>query len=207
MPATDPVVPQPFVWENSYLYRGQVGMPSYQMPWPHSYPTDHFTLFSPEDGPGIHQCIVDLIAHANKSIRINMYGFDDDDADAQLLAFAAKPNTYFQMNLDKSQAGGVHEKEILAKWQADAFGNSIAIGQSSKHAISHLKVMVIDGDFVVTGSTNWSLSGEEQQDNQFTVIRNPLVAAQYATKLDIDHTEMLRQMHAADIAAAKAGGN
>jgi hypothetical protein len=43
------------------------------------------------------------------------------------------------MSLDKSQAGGVHERELLAKWQNAKAGNSIAIGHSTKGAVSHMK--------------------------------------------------------------------
>lgn len=167
--------------------------------FPPGYPDGQWTYFSPADGPGIHKLIVDLIEGATHSIVINMYGFDDDDADSALLAKTEDPNVYFQMSLDSSQAGGVHEKELLAKWNADLFGNSIAIGQSARHAISHLKVMIVDGLYVVSGSTNWSLSGEEQQDNQLTVTQNAVLAAQYRSILDRNHDTMLKQM------AAKAG--
>jgi phosphatidylserine/phosphatidylglycerophosphate/cardiolipin synthase-like enzyme len=57
-----------------------------------------------------------------------------------------------------------------------------------------LKVLIVDSLWVVSGSTNWSMSGKQQQDNQLTVSQNPVLAAQYRTILDINHVEMLKQM-------------
>jgi phosphatidylserine/phosphatidylglycerophosphate/cardiolipin synthase-like enzyme len=89
----------------------------------------------------------------------------------------------------------VHEKEILAQWSNDAFGNSIAIGTSSVHnAISHLKIVIVDGVYTVKGSTNWSLSGEQQQDNELSLNRNAVIAAETRAILDLNHDFMLKQM-------------
>jgi hypothetical protein len=63
-----------------------------------------------------------------------------------------------------------------------------------KHAISHLKVLIVDGGFVVIGSIHWSISGEEKQDNQLTVLRSAIVAAGYCVLLEVNHTEMLKVM-------------
>ena len=99
------------------------------------------------------------------------------------------------MSLDRSQASGMHEKQILAKWANDAFGNSIAIGTSSVHnAISYLKIVIVDGVYTVKGSTNWSLSGEQHQDNELTLSRNAVVAAETRAILDLNHDFMLKQM-------------
>ena len=52
---------------------------------------------------------------------------------------------YVQGTLDKSQAGGVHEKALLAKWNGVGKGNPpFVIGTSRDHAISHLKLLVVD---------------------------------------------------------------
>ena len=98
------------------------------------------------------------------------------------------------MSLDRSQATGAHEKQILAQWNNDAFGNSIAIGHSAKGAISHLKIVIVDGVYTVKGSTNWSLSGEQKQDNELTLSRNAVIAAETRAQLDINHDNMLKQM-------------
>ena len=180
--------PDCFDWEQLHLYRTS------QTIWPTGWPAELRDFFSPEDGPGIHELLVHLIRAATKSMVLNMFGYDDDEIDAEIHKHSNNPKIYLQMSLDSSQAKGVHEKVLLAKWNNDGVGNSIAIGQSSKHAISHLKVLIVDGEYVVTGSTNWSISGEEKQDNQLTVLRSAIVAAGYRAILDINHTEMLKQM-------------
>src|SRR5215469_7788792 len=99
------------------------------------------------------------------------------------------------MSLDRSQSTTAHEKQILATWNNNAFGNSIAIGTSSLHsAISHLKIVIVDGVYTVKGSTNWSLSGEQQQDNKLSLSRNAVIAAETRAVLDLNHDFMLKQM-------------
>ena len=83
----------------------------------------------------------------------------------------------------RGQAGGVHEKELLAKWQNDLIGNSIAIGESTKGAISHMKIVIVDGVYTVRGSTNWSLAGEQKQDNELTIHNNAVIAAETRAEL------------------------
>lgn len=181
------VVAGTFDWADMVRYRAG------GTPWV-NYPPDYCDLFSPGDGQGVHQLLVDLAASARKSVVINMFGYDDEDINRELLAKAADPSVYFQMSLDKSQSGGVHEKQILSTWKSDTIGTSIAIGQSIHHAISHLKVMIVDGLYVVEGSTNWSISGETQQDNQLSVWQNANIAATYRAILDRNHDAMLKQM-------------
>ena len=165
------------------------------------YPEDLRTFWSP--GDDVHGMLVALLRSAQHSLVLNMFGYDDDELDATIRSKLAEGSFYVQMSLDRGQAGGVHEKEILKRWGNEAFGNSIAIGTSSKHAISHLKIVIVDGVYTVRGSTNWSLAGEEKQDNELTLSRNAVIAAETRAVLDRNHDWMLKQM-AQEAAGAKA---
>lgn len=155
-------------------------------------PSDRRTFWAPRDS--IHQMLVDLLNSAQHSIVLNMFGYDDDELDSIIRMKILDPTIYVQMSLDKSQSGGVHEKNILALWGHDKIGTSIAIGTSQNHAISHLKVLIVDGIYIVKGSTNWSISGEQKQDNELTLSKNAVESAEARTILDINHDFMLSQM-------------
>jgi len=186
MPKAKASVAPMFAWEDLAKYKTEGRFLD-------GYPTDRRTFFSPRDQ--VHPLLLSLISSAQHSLVLNMYGYDDKELDAAIREKLDAEHVYVQVSLDKSQAGGKTEKEVLAAWSNTDFGNSIAIGTSSvKHAISHLKVLIVDGVYTVTGSTNWSLSGEGEQDNQLTIDRNSVVAAEMRAELDLNHDWMLKQM-------------
>ncbi|MGN6372349.1 MAG: phospholipase D-like domain-containing protein [Solirubrobacteraceae bacterium] len=156
------------------------------------YPGDVRTFFSPVDD--VHGVLRSLLASTQKSIVLNMYGYDDEELNDIILAKLNDDHIYVQMSLDKSQAAGVHERALLEKWQNGRVGNSIAIGDSTSGAISHMKIVIVDGVYTVRGSTNWSLSGEQKQDNELTIHNNAVIAAETRAELDRNHDAMLKQM-------------
>lgn len=163
--------------------------------FPTDYPADTLTFYSPRD-QGVHEVILWTLLQAKHSIVLNMYGFDDDAAADLIVDATSREDLYVQISLDSSQAGGIHERELLKRFNADLIGNSIAIGRSIHGAISHLKMLVVDGLYLVDGSTNWSASGEQKQDNQLTLSRERARCAEARAIADLNHDAMLMQMRA-----------
>jgi len=163
--------------------------------FPAGYSQEALSFYSPRD-PAVHAVIIWTLLQATHSVAVNMYGFDDPQASAVIRLHTESNAIAVTLSLDKTQAGGQAEKAILQTYNHDLIGNSIAIGRSSRGDISHDKLLVVDGVYLITGSTNWSFGGEELQDNQLTVTREPLAAAEARTVIDMDHDEMLKQMAA-----------
>jgi phosphatidylserine/phosphatidylglycerophosphate/cardiolipin synthase-like enzyme len=189
------VADAPFAWDDLAKYKAEGRFLD-------GYPEEQRTFFAPRDN--VHGVLVALLRSAQHSIVVNMYGYDDPELNSIIQEKLADEHVYVQMSLDRSQAAGAAEKKILASWSNDAFGNSIAIGTSSVHnAISHLKIVIVDGVYTVKGSTNWSLSGQQQQDNELTLSRNAVVAAETRAILDLNHDFMLKQMVGTKLDTAK----
>jgi phosphatidylserine/phosphatidylglycerophosphate/cardiolipin synthase-like enzyme len=55
-------------------------------------------------------------------------------------------------------------------------------------------MVIVDGLWVIGGSTNWSVSGETKQDNEARVTKNATVAAEARHVLDLSHSKMLTDM-------------
>jgi len=187
---------QPFSWEGLDRFKRDGRFIAH-------YPPNVKSFYSPDDD--IHGLLQSLLASAEQSIVINMFGYDDEDLDSIIKSKLMNEHVYVQMSLDRSQSkSGKTERQILSAWKNEYFGNSIAIGTSSKHAISHLKMVIVDGIYTVKGSTNWSLGGEQKQDNELTVCNSAVVAAEARAVLDRNHDFMLKQM-AADAAKGSDG--
>lgn len=153
----------------------------------------------------VHGILKYLLTRCTRSLRFNMFGYDDDELDAIIRAKIQDGDVYVQGTLDKSQASGVHEKKILAGWDSQV-RNSFAVGQSATHQISHTKGGVIDGLVAFEGSTNWSASGEgtivatngsdvgrKAQNNTLVVYVHQIEIAKFTDELDHEHATALQQ--------------
>jgi hypothetical protein len=122
---------------------------------------DHHLFYVGRDD--IHGVLKYLWSRVSVSAYLNMFGYDDEELNDLVMAVAQDPHMTAVYTLDKSQAGGVHEKRLLdsdvAK-DAEAFNTHFAIGQSATHQITHTKGGVLDGRVGFEGSTNWSTAGE-----------------------------------------------
>jgi hypothetical protein len=111
----------------------------------------------------VHEILKYVLSRVRVSLYLNMFGFDDDELNAILMAKVVDPTVTMLITLDQSQAGGVHEKALIAADQKNylaAFNTHFVVGQSLTGQISHTKGFVADGKVGAEGSTNWSVSGE-----------------------------------------------
>lgn len=159
----------------------------------------------------VHSILLDLLTSEKLGFKGNMFGFDDQALNDAILALFKIPSVHVQLSLDKSQAGGVHEKQILAADQAQDpvdFANSFCILQSATHQISHTKGGILASQgLYFGGSTNWSSSGEgtgislqvdtknppgfKAQNNTLTVSSNKTNLLRFGVELDVEHSSGL----------------
>lgn len=164
------------------------------------YPDFIRTFYSPHDD--VHGALKAVIGSTKRSLVLEMYGYDDDELAEMIAHLLDNPAIHCQITLDKSQAGGVHERALLEKYKAEMESNSVAIGTSEKGAIMHRKMAIVDGLWRISGSTNWSVSGETKQDNELTIIKGAAICAEARAILDLEHTKALTQQAKAHTAAA-----
>jgi hypothetical protein len=90
----------------------------------------------------VHGVLVHLFSRIRLSVKMNMFGYDDDQLNQILFGLAQDPTIMVQVTLDKSQASGAHEKLILASDEANdptGYAADFAVGESDTHQISHTK--------------------------------------------------------------------
>ncbi|WP_297463298.1 hypothetical protein [Ferrovum sp.] len=111
----------------------------------------------------VHLILKHVLSRVSVSLYLNMFGWDDEELNDIVMDKVHDPAITCVITLDKSQAGGVHEKRLLASDAAKdpvGFSTHFVLGQSATHQISHTKGFVADGNVAGEGSTNWSTSGE-----------------------------------------------
>jgi hypothetical protein len=90
----------------------------------------------------VHEAMKHILRRTTRSLHLNMFGYDDEELNAIIMGIVHNPDVLVQITLDKSQAGGVHERKILDADRAASlsdFNTHFVVGQ---------------------GSTNWSTDGE-----------------------------------------------
>jgi hypothetical protein len=92
---------------------------------------------------------------------------------AKALLDAHKRGVQVQVILDKSQRS---EKYSSADFLAN---QGVPTLIDATHAIAHNKVIVIDGETVLTGSFNFTKAAQEKNAENLLIIRDPAFAAQY----------------------------
>jgi hypothetical protein len=174
----------------------------------------------------VHDILKHVLSRVSVSLYLNMFGYDDDELNDILMKIALDDTITMLVTLDKSQAGGKHERALLdldrkknlalfdTHFVTQAHAREFVIGQSATHQISHTKGFVADGKVAGEGSTNWSVAGEgtfvlkgqpggpgfKAQNNTQTIITDPDAISRFSSQLVAEH--MIAQKQTASAAAA-----
>jgi hypothetical protein len=111
----------------------------------------------------VHGVLMHLFTHVSLSVKMNMFGYDDQDLKNVLMGPEQSPSVMVQVTLDKTQASCPAEKAILSSdvgQDDEGFANDLVVGESSTGQISDAKGGVLDGIVAFEGSTNWSSPDE-----------------------------------------------
>ena len=123
------------------------------------------------------QVMVSWINTAQKTLDGAIYGLTDD-AIAQALINARKRGVVVRLVHDKTQAAG--KKDVtLVLTQA---GIPVHIQRGSDGGILHDKFLVIDAQYVLTGSFNWTANATQKNDENFVVLDDQ--AAKFETEFE-----------------------
>jgi hypothetical protein len=174
---------------------------------------DHYLFMVGRDD--CHSILHTLFGRETMGHSFNAFGYDDEELNSDIMAQMKNPNIRVQGTLDSSQAGGVHERKILASDLSSdpEFYNSVAVGQSATHQISHTKGGVLIGQGIAyEGSMNLSNSGEgigitlrigatpvpgfKAQNNTLVITANPVFISRFTARLDAEHIVALQQQSA-----------
>jgi phosphatidylserine/phosphatidylglycerophosphate/cardiolipin synthase-like enzyme len=139
--------------------------------------------FSPDDG--VRARLIDRIDDAQTSIDMLAFALTSDPL-AEALLQAMKRGAYVRIVVEKDQAGNTgSEVDSLLEGGVD-------LRLDSNPNSMHHKVILIDGDMVVTGSYNFSRSAEDFNDENVIIVHNAELTADYLVEFNriFDRAEM-----------------
>ena len=135
-------------------------------------PHDLRAFFSPNGG--CTDAVVSALREARKTVLVQAYSFTSAPI-AKALAEAKQRGVDVQVILDKSQR--------TERYSGAAFlaNNGIPVFIDAGHRIAHNKVMIIDGQTVITGSFNFTKAAESgNAENVLLVLHAPELAKKYS---------------------------
>jgi phosphatidylserine/phosphatidylglycerophosphate/cardiolipin synthase-like enzyme len=134
-----------------------------QMPVPEVY-------FSPNGGAT--EAVVREIRGAKKTILVQAYSFTSAPI-AKALVDAFRSGVQVEVVLDKSnRTANYSEADFLAH-------AGIPTRIDTRHAIAHNKVIVVDGEVVITGSFNFTKAAEQSNAENLLILRSAKLALRY----------------------------
>jgi phosphatidylserine/phosphatidylglycerophosphate/cardiolipin synthase-like enzyme len=126
--------------------------------------------FSPNGG--CTDAIVKSLRDAKTSIMVQAYWFTSERI-AKALVEAHQRGVKVEVILDRSRIE-------MDNTQADVLvDNGVPVSIDNKHVTAHNKVIVIDGEVVITGSFNFTEQSEDDNAENLLVIRDQVIAGKY----------------------------
>jgi phosphatidylserine/phosphatidylglycerophosphate/cardiolipin synthase-like enzyme len=116
--------------------------------------------------------IVQLLNAAHRQVLVQAYSFTSSPI-AKATVAAKRRGLDVRVILNKSNA----QRGYSAATFLEHAGVPVSI--DAQHAIAHNKVMIIDGQTVITGSFNFTKAAEEHNAENLVIIHNPDIAALY----------------------------
>lgn len=168
-----------------------------QTPFTYSSPPPVEVFFSPKGG--CTDAIVTEIGFAQRSILVQAYSFTSAPI-AQALVQAHQRGVQVYVIVDKSQ---LTESYSEAGPVAQA---GVPVLVDEHHAIAHNKIMVLDGQTVITGSFNFTKQAEEHNAENMLVIRDAALAERYTAnwRVHAEHSEQPGNQGTATVASRPA---
>ena len=137
--------------------------------------------FSPKGG--CTDAIIKEVKAAKSSVLVQAYWFTSASI-AKALVEAHKRGVKVEVILDRSRTEIDNE-------QADSIvQNDVPTFIDDKHTTAHSKVVIIDGQVVITGSFNFTDQAEEENVENLLVIRDKTVAEKFTAnwKAHVEHS-------------------
>jgi phosphatidylserine/phosphatidylglycerophosphate/cardiolipin synthase-like enzyme len=127
--------------------------------------------FSPDDGTMLR--ILDLLGEARKSVYFMAYSFTDNDLARTMIAL---------QDSGVQVAGVMDEAQALSNTGGEfqnLLANGVDVRLDGNPKSMHHKVIIIDGEIVVTGSYNFSRSARTRNDENTLILHSQEIAEIY----------------------------
>ncbi|MDB5813857.1 MAG: phospholipase D/Transphosphatidylase [Rhodocyclales bacterium] len=135
-----------------------------------TYPVQAEVFFSPQGGTADE--VIRQIDQAHRTIRVQAYSFTHASI-AKALVEAEKRGVDVQVILDRSNRTG--------KYSAADFTSHGGVPTyiDAAHPIAHNKIMILDGETVITGSFNFTKQADEKNAENLLILHSKDLAATY----------------------------
>jgi phosphatidylserine/phosphatidylglycerophosphate/cardiolipin synthase-like enzyme len=137
---------------------------------PQEKPISWEVYFSPHGG--CTDAVIRELNRAKSTVLVQAYSFTSAPI-AKALLNVHKRGVKVEVILDKSQRTQKYSSATFL------FNAGIPVKIDAQHAIAHNKVMIIDGETVITGSFNFTKAAEESNAENLIVIHDKKLAELY----------------------------